>query len=131
MLVFLVLLACAAYYDWRFKAIPDLINAALWGWAILQPSGQFFAVVGFGCAYLLNSAIVFLYRHPYHLWGDILMLGPYVMYVSLFAVGYYDWYFGFTGVGIPLVIGAWKKKPQPLAPWLLGACLTIALLAFV
>ena len=85
--ILLLVILSAAYFDYKYKRIPDFITAI--GWLVLVFTWFFYAdsapllIAGasFAILFPLNSFIA-LRAKPVLMWGDILLLPVYVAYCS-------------------------------------------------
>lgn len=85
--ILLLVILSAAYFDYKYKRIPDFITAI--GWLVLVFTWFFYAdsapllIAGasFAILFPLNS-VISLRAAPLLAWGDILLLPVYVAYCS-------------------------------------------------
>lgn len=114
-----LLLGCA-YYDLKFKKVPDLLTAALWVSLIFLGTSAFtIAGVMFGFLYFMNSVIVALKKRFFLSWADVLGVPPFVaVMVSLSAPPILI----ITPLILSFLASGLLKEKTPVFPFLAAAC---------
>jgi len=127
--VFGAALGLAAYFDFKYMKIPDLVLAALWVFFVgllFDLSFYYTACAVFAIMYLVNALSVQYLKTPIMSWGDILAIPPFMG--VLVSMGY--WHLALAGWILPIILTEIEKKERAVIPFLFGAYL-IGLIASI
>lgn len=117
-LILFIGFAIQAWYDWKYKEIPDLVTATML-FVIMVTSFSEYAYWGlfvFMIAFFTNSLVVHITKKPYLGWGDILIMPNYA--IVLVALGGTAWFAGISACFIAFALSYCKKERLALVPFM-------------